>query len=399
MGQENLTTFVQNVELVRLRGEDSALGEPVERQRGWKAWARRRLGLLLIVVAPTLATAFYAFALATPRYESAAQFVVREPGNGTASQIANMISGSSVIRSVDDGYVVSAYVISRDALAAVASKDGFRDMIKPSGRDFLWWYPPLFTHDTAERLYEYFKRLVSVSYDQTTGIITLRADGFRPQDAQRLVAALLRHAEELVNSMNDRAQHDAIRVAEDEVNHAKADAYAATDTLTQFRDRERFIDPKLLTDSVVQNITALALTMAQSNAQLEQLQRTSPLSPQIAATRARIASLDAQIKAERGQLAGRAGSLAPSIAEYDKLLLNQQFAESMFASTLASLEAARADALRQRAFVEDITQPNLPDRPAYPERLMMILIVLVVAGMVYRIGAVFLKDTLDHATR
>jgi capsular polysaccharide transport system permease protein len=396
--QDNLTSFVQNVQLVRLRGRDSATPlQPVD--QSLPARLRRRLGLLVVVVAPTLITALYMFLLAAPRYESTAEFVVRVPGNGQASQIANMISGTSVIRSVDDGYVVAAYVVSRDAMNELVARDGFKQMLAHTRWDPWWRYPPLFMRDTEERLYRYFQSLIEVSYDQSTGIIALHAQAFQPQDAQRLVAALLRHSEELINTMNDRAEQDALRVAEREVDAAKSQAYQAADRMTEFRDRERIIDPMLVSNSVVKNITDLAMLVAQTNAQVAQLQKTSPQSPQISELKVKVASLSEQIKQEREQLAGPHGSLAPSIAQYDKLLLDQQFAERMFASALTSLESARVEALRQRAFVEDITQPNLPDHPSYPYKLLSILGVLTVMAMVYRIGRIFVTDTLEHASR
>jgi capsular polysaccharide transport system permease protein len=155
----------------------------------------------------------------------------------------------------------------------------------------------------------------------------------------------------------------------------------------------------LVSNSVLKNITDLALMMAQSNAQLVQLEKTSPENPQISSLKVKIESLEQEIKDEREQLAGPNGSLAPSIAEYDRLLLDQQFSVRMFSSAVTSLEAARVEALRQRAFLEEITEPNQPDRPTYPYRLISILSVLGVSWMIYRVGCVFLADTLEHASR
>ena len=399
VSQGSLRTFVQNVQLVRLRGRDVATPFGPAQDDSWRSRLRRRLGFLLVVALPTLATAFYMFFLAAPRYEAEVKFVVRIPGSGEASQIANMVQGTSVIRSVDDGYAVTAYMLSRDALQQLVAHDGFRQMIARSGWDVLWRYPAPFMKDTNERLFQFFKKFASLSYDQTTGIITLRAQGFRPEDAQRLTAALVKHSEALVNTMNDRAEQDAIRVAAHEVDAAKEGAYAAADKMTAFRDREKTIDPMLASQSVLKNISELALVAAQSNAQLAEILTTSPQNPQISPLKAKIASINKQIMQERQQLAGPDGSLAPSIAEYDKLLLNQQFAERMFASALTSLESARVEALRQRAFLEEITQPNLPDHPAYPHKMLSILGMLIVMSMIYRIGRVFVADTAEHATR
>lgn len=401
VSQDNLRAFVQNIQLVRVRGRDVA--DPSGLESGGESearrWLRRWLPMALVVGLPTLLAAVYFLFLAAPRYQSDAEFIVRMPGNGAASQIANLVQGTSVIRSVDDGYVVDAYIKSRDAMQQLAVHDGFRKIIRRAGADILWRYPPFFESDTQQRLYKYYESLISISYDETTGISTVRAQAFRPQDAQRLVTALLKHSETLINTMNDRAQQDSIRVAEHETDEAKDDAYAAARAMTAFRDREKVIDPTLVSNSVLNNITQLALFSAQTNAQLAELEKDSPQSPQISSLKVKISAINQQIMKARDQLAGPNGSLAPRIAEYDILLLKQKFAESAFTAALSSLEAARVDARRQRVFLERITKPNLPDHPAYPYRLLSILGVLAIMSMIYKIGRTFVADTAEHATR
>ena len=396
----SLKTFVQNIQLVRLRGRDMVEGA-VEDGADASLWRRLKswLPIGLVVFLPTFIAAAYFLLLAVPRYQSEAKFIVRMPGNGQASQIANMVQGTSIIRSVDDGYVVDAYMVSRDALSALVKDDGFRKMIARSGMDPLWRYPPLFMPDNEEKLYRYYKSFVSVSYDETTGISTVRAQAFRPQDAQLLVAALLKHSEELINRMSDRAEKDAVQVAERETEGAKQQAYAAARAMTDFRDREKVIDPTLVSNSVLKNITELALSSAETNAQLTELEASSPQSPQIDSLKSRIFALDQQIDKEREALAGTNGSLAPIISKYDILLLKQKFAEQAFTIALSALEQARVDARKQRVFLETITTPNLPDHPAYPYRLLSIFIVFAIAAMLYKIGRTFVADTAEHATR
>lgn len=399
--QDELRAFVQNIQLVRLRGRDVAdpSGLEADEESSARRWLRRWFPVGLVVGLPTLLAAIYFLVLAAPRYQSEAKFIVRMPGNAAASQISNLVQGTSVIRSVSDGYVVDAYIQSRDALQELVARDGFQRIISRYGMDILWRYPPLFESNNEERLYQYYKNLVSISYDETTGISTVRAEAFRPRDAQRLVTALLAHAETLINAMNDRAEQDAILVAEHETDSAKQRAYAAARAMTAFRNREKVIDPTLVSNAVLKNITQLALVSAETNAQLAELEEASPQSPQIASLKTKITAVNQQIGKEREQLAGTAGSLAPRIAQYDILLLKQKFAEQEFTVALASLEQARVDARKQRVFLERITTPNLPDHPSYPYRILSILAVFAVMSMVYKIGRTFFADTVEHATR
>jgi capsular polysaccharide transport system permease protein len=91
--------------------------------------------------------------------------------------------------------------------------------------------------------------------------------------------------------------------------------------------------------------------------------------------------------------------MAPRIAEYERLMLEREFAERTFVSALNSLEAARVDAQRQRLYLERISSPNVPDYAAYPYRLIFILGTLLLSGTAYHIVRAFVLDTLAHAIR
>ena len=198
---------------------------------------------------------------------------------------------------------------------------------------------------------------------------TLRVQAFRPSDAQRLAEALVQRSEALINSLNQRSGADAIASALDEVKTAERRAHEALDAVTDFRNRMRTIDPAQSSLATFNTIASLSLATAETNATLTDVEKETPGGPQVAALKRRIDALQQQIGAERQKLAGSSDLLAPQVAEYEGLVLNQTFAEKAFISALATLESARVDALRQRVFVEPITTANLPDYPAYPYRL------------------------------
>ncbi len=127
--------------------------------------------------------------------------------------------------------------------------------------------------------------------------------------------------------------------------------------------------------------------------------KSSPQNPQVLSLRLRIAALEDQITKERLHLAGSDSSMAPRIAEYEKLILQREFAERTFVSALNSLETARVDAQRQRVYLERISSPAMPDYAAYPYRLTFIVATFLLSGMVYRIARALVLDTLAHAIR
>jgi capsular polysaccharide transport system permease protein len=395
--QDSPEIFVQSVEMVRL---DSAAPMPGANPIApILDFARRHAAIGLMVVLPTLLAVVYFGLIAAPRYETEAKFVVRGPSAGTTSQIASMMQGSSIVRSADDAYVVHEYIASRDAMRQLVAADGLLEVFGRSEADFLWRYPGWFSAPNEERLFEHYLRFVSVPYDRTTGISTLKVQAFRPEDARKIASALLRDSETLVNKLNERSQGDAIQSAMREVDASKVRALDAQDRVTAFRNRESVLDPGRVSASVLETIARLSLEQALTNAQLAELLKSSPQSPQVSSLRLRITALEDQIAKERLQLAGNDASMAPRIAEYERLMLEREFAERTFGSALNTLEAARVDVQRQRLYLERISSPAVPDYAAYPYRVADILAVFLLCGMVYRIVRALVLDTLAHAIR
>ena len=105
------------------------------------------------------------------------------------------------------------------------------------------------------------------------------------------------------------------------------------------------IDPSQSSLATFNTIASLSLATAEANATLTDVEKETPGGPQVAALKHKIDALQQQIGVERLKLAGSGDSLAPQVAEYEGLVLNQTFAEKAFMSALATLESARASTL------------------------------------------------------
>lgn len=387
---------LQTVQLVRLVPEVGGIAvTPRERLR------RRiidRLPFVGLVVLPTLLAIVYSLVLAAPRYQSDVTYVVRTPGSAASSEIASVVQGSGIVKSSDDIYVAKEYIESRDAMQQLIEKDGLLAMFAGAGWDPLWRYP-LFWKTTQEGLEKHYAKFVTVEASVGSGISKLSMQAFTPEDAQRLANALIDHTEQFLNGLNGRAQKDAVDLAITDVERAKQTAYKALDAVTAFRNAEETVDPTKSSSGIVAGISSLSLEVASSNARLAELMTTAPQSPEIPTLRTRVTALQEQIGKQRQQLGGDATSLAPRIERYQRLLLEQQFAEKAFVSALTSLEAARLDASRQRIFVERITNADLPDLPAYPLRKTTIFAVFGFGLLLWWIAHQLGRDAREHGRK
>lgn len=362
---------------------------------------RRRDGLLsflLLVVLPVCLAAGYFWLLAADRYESEARFVLRMPGRTLPSaQLSSFLQSAGISRSEDDGYVVEDYLQSRDAMRWLEQHAGLKAAFAAGRGDPIWGFPNVFTSKGEEGLYKHYLWMMSTGFDSSTGVSTLKVQGFTPEDAQRLAASLLDAAEALVNRLNDRSRRDAIALAEEEVNRMRHRVLDAQSALTAFRERERLVDPSQATLATLETIAKLALEASQVSVQINELSKASPKAPQIGPLRTRRAALEEQIAAERHKLAGDSKAIAPRIAEYERLMLEREFAEKALMSAMAALEIARVDSLRQQVYLERVAAPARTDHPAYPWKVVWCLVILAAGYMTWRVWRIVVADALRHS--
>ena len=379
-------------------------GAPAGRGRD----ARRRLGLrdwfLLLVLLPTLAVGVYFYGFAANIYESEARFVVRNRGAGQANPMADMAAGASRMASFfpsarsggEEGRAVVAYV---DSHAAVAALKGSLDIIELWRRpevdlvSRLWWEQP-----QAEWLLWYFRRRVRMVVDPDTGVMILRAQAFRPEDAQALSTALLTLSERLVNTLTERTIADGLRSGQEDLARAEARMAAAREALIAFREREQAFDPARAAAGAVETIGRLEGALAQARTELQERQVfMRPDNPQIQVLRNRIEALQAQIAAERGRMTRGGEAMTQQVASYERLELERSLADRQLASATASLEAARTEAIRQQTFVLRVAEPHLPEAALYPRAAYNTLTVFVSLAMLFGVGWLLIVSAREHA--
>jgi capsular polysaccharide transport system permease protein len=352
---------------------------------------------LICFVLPVAITACYQIGIAAPMFVSEAKFIVRSssisPRLGAGG---NMGQVSSLVRTNDDTQSVNAYISSRVALDRLIAENGFLDIVDRPEADFLSRYPHTWGGADRETLFERFGEYADVNFDSGTGVSTLHIRAFRPEDAHSVAAALLNHSEELINKLNERARYDAISFAEEVVARSEAKVQDAQARVASFRNREALFDPVRQAAVSLDLIAKLTAEIAELKATLSELTVNSPDSPKVEAVRSRITALQAQIAEQRSFIAGGDKSLAPKLAEYEKLALEQELTTKSFISALVSLENAREEGHRKQLYLERIVQPNLPDKSMYPKRLQSILYVAAICLAIYWILSVLGAVVRDH---
>lgn len=362
----------------------------------WGAIPIRTQFIVIVLVPTVLAIAFYGV-IASKRYVSEAEYIVRGVTARHTSGLDAILSSFGISRAADDTSAIQDFMRSRDAIQQVMDRLPLREIYSRPEADLISRFLRFGRKDTFETFYEYIKNFVTVVQDPTKGITTLRVITFRPEDSHAIATVLLALAEETVNRMNDRAQTDVLRHAREEVARAEGEIAKVQAELTAFRNRELLVDPVGFSSTMLGAVSKLSVELAQVSASIRETAQTAPLSPALPALRARADALEQRIVAERKKMAGDDSALAGKVAAYEHLTLMRDLADKSFAAALASLETARQEARRQQIYIEEIARPNLPDEDTEPRRLRSVCTVFVLSFAVFSMIWILTVGAKDHA--
>ncbi len=368
---------------------------------GAPEWVRRVPWIFVfVVVLPTVLACIYYFLIAAPLYVVEAKFVASIKNStqaaGGLNSILSTVGAAGGDLSQVTAYEVKDYMTSRGAVMDFTQHAGLAQIMgRPEG-DFIYRYPRLFESPNQEGLYKAFGRFATVEYNLQTGITTLSVRAFRPQDAQRLAMAMRDRSEAWVAALNARALSDQVAQAQRQVDDAVATVAKAQAALTLYRNGARMIDPDKSATADLELLSHLEAQVDALKAQRNAVASAAPQSPQIPLLDKQIAAFQGQIDNERASQAGAANSLAPKVAQYQKLVLDSDLAAKSLESAVAGLEAAHLDARRQQVFLQRVVNPTLPDRPEEPHRFKMVMLIMVSALLAYGIIAMVISGLREH---
>jgi capsular polysaccharide transport system permease protein len=384
------------------RGGSTDAGAADWRQRARGA-VRRHRWFLATAVLPILLAALYFFVIASDQYVSEARFIVRKANGEQGSPLGGLLQTAGLAPTQENAAAVEDFLMSRDAVRAIeqgtGKRPGLRTMLSRPEADFINRFPRFAGGDSFEQLYKRFEDFVTVKLDSSSGITTLKVSAFRADDAHAMATALLAAGEGLVNQLNDRAERDLLALARSEVERAEQQVIDSQTRITAYRQGNQLLDPESGATPLIELVGKLSADLAASQAQLSQLEASSPESPQIAPLRTRVSALQAQLARERGRITGGNGSMAAKMSGYERLYLQRQFADKALTSAMSSLEQARVKAQRERIYIEQIVKPNLADYPLYPRRLFAFLVAAATVLMLYGIGRLVSASVKEHVGR
>ncbi len=351
---------------------------------------------LLTVVVPTLLSIIYFGLIASDVYISESRFLVRSPERQTASPLGAFLKGTGFSSSQGDTYTVQDFMLSRDALHSLNEKLGIGKAFASNDVDMFSRFAGLGWDNSFEALHLYYQKKIDIQLDAASSITTLTVRSFTAEDAFRINQQLLEMGEALINQLNDLGRQDMIHFATGEVRNVEKKVKAAALALATYRNQKGVIDPESQSSIQLQQIAKLQDQLIATEGQLTQLQTFTKENPQIPSMQKRVQTLRQEIDAETAQVAGGNRSLANKAAEYQRLALDREFANTQLGSALASLEQARNEAQRKQLYLERVVQPSKPDMAMEPRRIRGVISTLVLGLVAWGILTLLIAGVKEH---
>ncbi len=385
-----------NMHGIMTAGDDEAiLRRPLSHRIADWLWAKR--WFLMVVVAPVLLVAGYLYLIAADQYESEAHFIVRsaEATGAPTTGLGGLLGMTATSSAENNAGMVADYLQSHDAVNALQRQMNLTAMFRPPEADRLSRLSS--GNPTPERLLKFYLSHIAVKFNQETGIATLTARAFRPQDAYQINKALLALGEQRVNEMNLRSYNDAVATSREQLAQAEGAVAGIQSRMTAFRQNRGDLDPEGSGETQIHMVSSLEMNLSAARAQLNAMRSLiSPSSPQFVAMSARVRALESEVAGQSARMAGTGTTMASNLGSYEDLKIRQDFAAKRYDAAAADLEKARADAQRQQLYVVRVVDPNLPVKALYPQRLRTLATVAIALLLVYGIGWLILAGVREH---
>ncbi|WP_306030093.1 lipopolysaccharide biosynthesis protein [Stappia sp. MMSF_3263] len=362
-----------------------------------------KLSFAVCVLLPSLLGGLYFFVIASERYAARASFAVRSMDSvPSGGDFLGAIAGlSSVGTTTTDSYIVLEYLKSRELIDKIQADFDLREAFSKSSIDFLY---RLDAGAPIEDVVAYWDWMITASYDNTSAILNFEVEAFSAQDAKAIATLIVAYCQELINQLSEQARKDAVRFAQKEVATAEVRLKVIRDEMRKFRSSSSAVDPTASAAAQVQLVAGIETQLIELRARLGTLLASlDEDSLPVVQLRKQISSLETQLIEKQTEVNGegedstRIGrGLSSLLADYEKLQVDMEFAQKAYATSLSSLERARAEADRQQRFLAVFASPSTPEIAIYPYRVINTFLVFISALILWSIGVLLAYSIRDH---
>jgi capsular polysaccharide transport system permease protein len=350
-----------------------------------------------IIFIPMVAAAIYLVFLASPRYVTQTVVSVRSATVPNSPLTAGVVgTGSPTPLSYQDDLFLYYFLQGPGVLETLDKKLGLRQHFESPKWDFVF---RLWKNTSKEWFLYYFQQVLTLSFDDQSGLLTISSQAFSPEMSRKLSQAILDACEDFVNEYSNRVAAEQMAFTERESRASAQRLQEANNKLVTFQTENKLLDPVAQSAATTALFATLQASLATEESQLKSL--TAYLqedSYQVQALQAQITATRSQLETERLRSTANASGdrLNTLMVQYQTLQLEAGFAATDYASAVAALQAARIDAARKLWSVVVVGRPVTPQSAQNPQRLFDLTTLFVLCVLTYTIARLTVLTIQEH---
>lgn len=340
----------------------------------------------LMVVIPVLIYFLYNALIFTPRYESTATIAIKDN-----SSSVNIGGFGALLGSASSGttnpYMLQQYILSLNMLQALEKDIHLLDLYRSHRID---WFSRLSSAANQKKQLDYFTSKIDVTYNQDSQSLDVSAQGVTSKEAQFILQGIINKAQDYVNGVDYQLADKRLKFAQKQVQLAQEKLSETNEKIINFQNNNDILDPKSDLATYAGILASLQSQLVVAQTELVNLQDyLQNNSPQVDKQQQKIASLQQQIETQKQKILGVDGGrnvkLNAVVNKFEWLRMQAQVAVSEYTAAIASLESAKADAIKQKQQVVILQAPTLPDFHEYPRLWYNTFTLFIILLMIYGI--------------
>ena len=243
-----------------------------------------------------------------------------------------------------------------------------------------------------------------ISEDRKSGIITLTVTDHDPKRAAQIAGGYVNQLNTMMAGLNTSSAHRERVFLEERLRDVSKEMEVAEQDFSQFSSKNTTIDVSAQARAMLESSAMLQGQLVASQSELEGLKQIfTENNVRVRSTEARISELREQIQKMAGQSGtqasdGNAASDSPYPSVRQLPILGVGYAdryrrlkvdETVFATLTTEFELAKVQEAKEIPTVKVLDPPNVPEKKAFPPRLIIIsfgTVFAVIVGAVWIVG-------------
>ena len=322
----------------------------------------KKVFFIYLIGLPVVFSLIYFYGIGRNRYFVRSDVVVRKSSNRSSSgfNLTNFL-GSGNSGSLEDARFLITYLESPQVLSKLENLIDLKSVYKKKGLDF---YTGLSKSASYAQKYDFFRKQISLTLNELSGILRIRTLGLDPNTAYKFNKFLIKEAEIFTNKLNQEVYKNQLDFLDNQVLKNSEKLKKANEELIIFQESFQVLDPQNEALQTGNIIASLEQELSKLKVELSSLKRSfvDQKAPEIVLLENQIVELQSQIQKERIALVNPKGrNLSNKISKLEELKLSKNYAYDLYISSLSTAEKTRIDSIQKQRFLAVISKPKEPE--------------------------------------